>query len=92
MPDPLDPDPSDPLAWFCGVVVWCRTLDRVEAARHAYGVEFSDTQAIRRARLMEQICHIEAYREIQRVRFGRQLTSNQAVEEWIARYASRFPG
>ncbi|MEQ8937648.1 MAG: PilZ domain-containing protein, partial [Gammaproteobacteria bacterium] len=42
-------------------------------------------------RMVEQLCHIEHYRnEIARVE-GRELSSEQAAQEWISKYAESFP-
>ena len=76
---------------FSVVVVWRHEVDGDKANRHAYGGRFCDAEMFPRARLLEQICHIEAYRKTQAERCNRHLTSNQAAEEWIARYGSRFP-
>jgi hypothetical protein len=74
-----------------GEVVWCRAVDDTGDRRYASGVKFLDEPTHFRARLVEQVCHIEAYRQVQRERCGRELTSVQAAEEWIARFASKFP-
>jgi hypothetical protein len=76
---------------FSGIVVWSQDLAGGEAGRHAYGVRFCDPEVFRRVRLLEQICHIEAYRKVQAAQHSRQLSANQAAEEWIAKYATRFP-
>ena len=69
-------------------VVWC------SAANGAFevGVEFLDVEDAYRGRLVEQVCHIEQYRRDVLKTEGRQLTSEEAAAEWIARYASEFPG
>jgi hypothetical protein len=41
--------------------------------------------------MVEQICHIERYRNDVAQREGRQLTAEEAALEWISRYASSFP-
>jgi hypothetical protein len=41
--------------------------------------------------MIEQICHIEHYRqEVLRVE-GRKLSSKEAASEWISKYARDFP-
>jgi hypothetical protein len=41
--------------------------------------------------MVEQICHIEDYRQsVCRVE-GRQLSAEEAAVEWIAQYAAQFP-
>ena len=43
------------------------------------------------ARMVEQICHIEDYRQsVCRVE-GRRLSAEEAAVEWIAQYAAQFP-
>jgi hypothetical protein len=76
---------------FSGVVVWCRELGGGKDGRRACGVRFRDVEMFSRVRVLEQICHIEAYRKTQAAQCRRHLSSNQAAEEWIERYASRFP-
>ena len=78
-------------AQFSGVVVWRRDFFGESAAAHAYGVRFSAPEMLPRVRLLEQVCHIEAYMKIQAAQHSRQLSPNQAATEWIGRYASRFP-
>lgn len=68
-------------------VVWCRTRD----AGFEVGVEFLASDALYRARMVEQVCHIESYRARIRESEGRELTADQAAMEWIAKYASDFP-
>jgi len=78
-------------ASFRGKVVWHQELGGSQARRHAYGVLLCDPELLPRTRLLEQICHIEAYRATQARTRNRLLSSRQAAEEWIARYAARFP-
>lgn len=54
------------------------------------GVAFDSNRAWYRARMVEQICHIEAWRKAQEEK-GRRLTFPQAAEEWIRKKASSFP-
>ena len=72
-----------------GVVVWIQDMGEHPAGRYACGVQFSDNNTHFRARLVEQICHIEAYRLAQ-MKYGRALTSPQASEEWVTKFAHRF--
>lgn len=68
-------------------VVWCH------AQEHGFelGIEFLSVEDAFRARMVEQICHIQAYRqEVDRLE-GRKLTAMEAAEEWIRKYASGFP-
>jgi len=73
-----------------GEIVWCRPLESPPAL-FASGLRFLDEAMHFRARLVEQICHIEAYRETQKRTHDRDLSPREAAAEWIARYAARFP-
>ena len=68
-------------------VVWCRASE----AGYDLGVEFLDPNDAFRARMVEQICHIEDYRAGVYRSEGRELTAEQAAIEWIGKYASNFP-
>jgi hypothetical protein len=74
-------------AQLSGQVVWCNRL------RDAYevGVAFLDVEQAFRTRMVEQICHIEQYKNQVLEQEGRRLTSEQAAAEWIAKYADTFP-
>jgi hypothetical protein len=69
-------------------VVWNRQQDNV----YETGVEFIDERDAYKARMVEQICHIEDYRKRVLKEEGRQLTSKEAALEWIEHYAKNFPG
>lgn len=70
-----------------GNVVWCEKTDR----GYEIGIKFERSRDAYRLRMIEQICHIEHYRkEVERCE-GRKLGSQEAAEEWIARYAKDFP-
>ena len=68
-------------------VVWCRP----EGENFLVGVQFLDAPAAFRSRMVQQVCSIENYRREVREREGRVLTSQQAADEWIERFAGRFP-
>jgi hypothetical protein len=68
-------------------VVWCQA----ENVAWQIGVEFLDANDLFRARMIEQICHIEHYRQDVRARQRRDLSAQDAALEWIARYARLFP-
>ena len=74
-------------AQVSGQVVWCNKL------RDAYevGVAFLETEEAFRTRMVEQICHIEEYKNQIWENEHRQLTSEQAAAEWIKKYAGDFP-
>jgi PilZ domain len=68
-------------------VIWCISRpDRYEA-----GIEFVDVEDAYRARMVEQICHIEHYRLWVEEVEGRSLDTEMAAQEWIGKYASDFP-
>lgn len=69
------------------MVVWCHQV------REGFevGVRFEDPQAGFALRMVEQVCHIEAYRKQVHAEQGRDLSSEEAAAEWIARFAEDFP-
>lgn len=68
-------------------VVWCS----VGAQGYELGVEFLDPEDAFRARMVEQVCHIEEYRDEVRRTEGRRLTAEEAAMEWIGKHAAEFP-
>lgn len=73
---------------FTGKVVW----NREKQEGFEIGLQFDDPEQLYQLRMIEQICHIEHYRQQVEQQEGRQLTSEQAAKEWISRYAGDFPG
>lgn len=69
-------------------VVWCRD-DSLKGAE--LGVEFLNQDDAYRARMVEQLCHIENYKHEILEKEGRQLTQQQAAMEWISKFAAHFP-
>ncbi len=69
------------------IVVWCRR----QFDHYDTGVKFLDKDDAFRARMVEQIHHIENYRRQVREQEGRTLSGREAAHEWIQRYASSFP-
>ena len=69
-------------------VVWCKKLE----SSFEIGVRFSDDESSFRLRMIEQICYIEEYRLSVWEKEKRQLTWRQASDEWIKKYADKFPG
>lgn len=69
-----------------GRVVWCRE----ENGHFDIGIEFNETRDAFRARMIEQVCHIEHYKREIREREGRILTGTEAALEWIGKYANTF--
>lgn len=72
---------------LAGAVVWCEAVNDRE---FEVGCEFLDASDGFAARMLDQICQIEAYREMQRQE-GRELSVEAAAEEWISRYAEHHP-
>jgi hypothetical protein len=70
-----------------GRVVWCREGEK----GYDVGIEFAEQGDAFRARMVEQVCHIEQYRREVHEREGRALTGQEAAREWIGRYAADFP-
>jgi len=76
-----------PVFQAVGRVTWCRHCgDQFEI-----GIEFLDRDDVFRARMVEQLCHIEHYRQQVLAEEGRRLSSEQAAREWIQRFAPDFP-
>jgi hypothetical protein len=69
------------------LVKWCRKRGKL----YDVGVAFCDPEDAYRARMIEQVCHIEHYKRETLEKEGRKLTGEQAASEWIKRFASRFP-
>ncbi len=68
-------------------VAWCAKV----GTRYEIGVEFLEATDVFRARMVEQVCHIEHHRQQVLKIEGRELSSEQAAMEWIAAYADTFP-
>ncbi len=69
-----------------GTVVWCREAN----AGYEAGVQFDQPNEAFKARMVAQFCQIEDYRREMREREGRALSSEEAAQEWIVRYAEDF--
>lgn len=69
-------------------VAWCHQ----EGHDFRVGVAFVDPGVDYKARMVEQLCHIEQYRQNVLKQEGRRLTPQQAAFEWIQKHASEFPG
>ena len=68
-------------------VVWCQP----EGEAWQVGVIFLDQNDMFRARMVEQVCQIEQYRQDERKKKGRQLSGQEAALEWIGKFAGSFP-
>jgi hypothetical protein len=78
-----------PNAEFCGFgeVAWVQ--DELGSG-HWIGVCFSDSKNAFTMKMAEQICQIEHYRHDNKEFLGRELSQEEAAQEWVARYASVF--
>jgi PilZ domain len=77
-----------PVFQAIGKVTWCHPLDNA----FEIGIQFLDEDDSFRARMVEQICHIEQYKQEAFNQDGRRLSSEEAAVEWIRQYATDFPG
>lgn len=68
-------------------VVWCQPVD----GQFEIGVKLLDQDDAFRARMVEQVCHIEHYKREVLSKEGRDLDGQQAAREWIQKYAKSFP-
>ncbi len=68
------------------VVVWCEKNDN----HFNVGVQFNDKETEFRVRMVEQICHIEEYRNSILETGTRTLSLEEATFEWIDKYAKDF--
>ena len=55
------------------------------------GVWFTTKSDASRLRIVEQICHIEAYLKLKRHHEGPFVSPERVAQEWISRFASSFP-
>jgi hypothetical protein len=69
-------------------VAWCRPHP---LSGYELGVTFLDAEDAFRARMVEQLCHIEDYRRSVQRTEGREIDVEEAAQEWIAKYAANFP-
>lgn len=78
-----------PIIWpdyrGCGVVVWCRP----SPPSYEVGIEFK-SQDVFKTKMVEQLCHIEHYRQQILNDEGRALDGEAAAAEWIALFAREF--
>ena len=68
-------------------VAWCKQ----HGGSFEIGVSLLSSDDAFRARMVEQLCHIEDYRKDVLQREGRDLSDEEAALEWIGRYAQDFP-
>ncbi|AYC32681.1 PilZ domain-containing protein [Pseudomonas cavernae] len=70
-----------------GVVAWCRK----QLDDYLIGIAFIDEDSLFRARMVEQICQIEQYRQQREQQAGQPLPVEAVAQEWIAQHAADFP-
>lgn len=70
-----------------GHVAWSRR----DGDGYEVGLCFDDEAEAFKARMVEQLAAIEAYRHEALKREGRDLSTEAAAREWIARHAAVFP-
>ena len=70
-------------------VVWCKPYNRDPIFE--VGAAFLDQEEAYRARMVEQLCHIEHYRRQTLEHEGRRLSRQEAALEWIGKHAAGFP-
>jgi len=75
-----------------GEIIWSSLLSLKPVIQFANGIKFLNRQVLFIARIIEQMCCIEKYREAQSLQYSRTLSGDQAAREWIRMCASRFPG
>ncbi|HSK18153.1 MAG TPA: PilZ domain-containing protein [Longimicrobiales bacterium] len=68
-------------------VVWVKGEDD----GYCIGVQFLDAADAFRSRMVEQVCAIEQYRREVEEQEGRVMTQAEAAQEWITKFAGRFP-
>ena len=72
---------------FKGKVVLVKSLD----TQYELGLWLSNKADSAKIRIVEQICHIEAYLQHKRYREGPFISRERITEEWISRFAATFP-
>lgn len=69
------------------LVQWCHAIED----DFEIGVKFADIEDAFRVRMVEQVCHIEQYRQEVWRKEKRHLSGETAAAEWIERFAHQFP-
>lgn len=72
-------------------VAWCKpNPEREDGNHYEIGVAFEDSVDAFRIRMVEQVCQIERYRLSVLGREGREMTADEAAQEWIEQHAEHF--
>ena len=69
-----------------GIVRWCRK----DGTAFLVAVAFQEKSDTFTMRMVEQICHIDNYRQQMKLEHNIELSSEQAAIEWISKYAHEF--
>jgi len=77
----------EPLFEEEGIVVWCSERNEF----YDVGIQFKNKLSEFRIRMIEQVCHIEHYKQEVLEKEGRNLSGKEAAAEWISKYAKDFP-
>ena len=75
-----------------GEIIWSSLLSMNPGLQFANGMKFLNKQVLFLARMIEQMCCIQKYREAQAREYARSLSGDEAAREWIRICAARFPG
>ncbi|MBP8203913.1 MAG: PilZ domain-containing protein [Pseudomonas sp.] len=73
-------------ARYPGLVAWCRKLED----GYLVGIAFIDEDTLFRARMVEQVCQIEHYRQQREQELGCSLPVEDMAQEWISQHAAAF--
>ncbi len=68
-------------------VMWCETSG---GDQYELGLRFTDQEEAYKARMVQQVCQIEQYKNLIFERDGRLLDGEAAAAEWISKYAADF--
>jgi c-di-GMP-binding flagellar brake protein YcgR len=69
-------------------VVHCRK--NLDTGLYDIGVKFNRSREAFKVKLIEQMYLISEYRDLQSMQSGRQLSLQEASQEWIKKYSQRF--
>ncbi|MCX5781485.1 MAG: PilZ domain-containing protein [Elusimicrobia bacterium] len=70
-----------------GEVMWSKKRND----HYDVGIRFVQDIDAFRIRMVEQVCHIQQYKDDVKEKEGRALNGTQAAIEWIRKYAAKFP-
>jgi len=70
-----------------GRVIWIMGSEK----NYLIGITFYGEDEAYKMRMLEQLCHIQAYKRKVANMEGRQLSDDEAAREWIIRYSKDFP-